>query len=118
MLRFPYRAATRALLVIALIVPPVQLGAAEMDVDTMVSAATTPADHRALAARYAAEAADARAKAEMHRKMAASYRKTGGAALKAQLPEHCDALVNVYEGAAKEFEAMASAHREMADGGK
>lgn len=88
------------------------------DIDHMIATAKAPADHRALAEYYDREAATAKANAERHRKMAAEYRKMGGAAAKAQLPEHCDGLVKYYEGAAKDFEALARAHREMAGAAK
>jgi hypothetical protein len=90
-------------------------GSNTSDVDHRIATAKTPADHRALAEYYDREAATAKANAEMHRKMGAEYRKMGGAASKAQLPEHCEGLVKVYESAAKDFEALARAHRQMAD---
>src|ERR1700674_4125480 len=43
--------------------------------DRMVTQAKTPADHEKLAKMYDAEAAKARASAEMHHKMAEAYRK-------------------------------------------
>jgi hypothetical protein len=105
--------ATASALLIAVAILPAWAPAAE-DVPKMIGAAKTPADHQALATYYEREATAARANAEMHRKMAEEYRKAGGPAVKAQLPEHCDGLVKYYEGAAKDLEAMAAAHREMA----
>jgi len=92
--------------------------AAEKGMQQKVTAAKTAADHTALAAEYDELAKEAQAKAEEHRAMAAAYRKAGGAAAKAQLPEHCDGLVTVYEGAAKNYAEMARAHRELAQGSK
>jgi hypothetical protein len=114
-----YLATVTSLLMVAVAILGAQAPAADVpDVGKMVAAAKTPADHRALAEHYEREAAAARASAEMHRKMAAEYRKAGGPAVKAQLPEHCEGLVKVYESAAKDFEAMARAHREMAEAKK
>ncbi|MGH7819608.1 MAG: hypothetical protein ACREQ9_07540 [Candidatus Binatia bacterium] len=51
----------------------------------------------------------------MHRVMAESYRKIGGALVeKAHLDEHCDSLAQSLDRTAKDFEAMAAAHRGLA----
>jgi hypothetical protein len=92
--------------------------AADANLNQMVAGAKTSADHAALAAEYEKLAKDAQAKAEEHRAMAAAYRRAGGPSAKAQLPEHCDGLVKVFEGAAKDYTAMAAAHRELAKGSK
>jgi len=64
-----------------------------MDMMQMAMQAKTPADHEKLATRYDQEAAEARAKAEMHKKMAEDIRKTGGALFsKTHYDEHCDGL--------------------------
>src|SRR5262249_6751221 len=70
----------------------VTVARAEMKMDEQVAAAKTAADHEALAAEYDRKATEAKAQAEEHRAMAKAYRKAGGAAAKAQLPEHCEGL--------------------------
>ena len=90
-------------------------GSAKMDMEQMVTTAKTPADHQNLAKHYEAEAAEARAKAEMHQKMAAAYRKMGGAIVsKLHFDEHCDALVKSFLAEAEQYDALAKAHLEMA----
>ena len=90
-------------------------GSAKMDMEQMVTAAKTAADHENLAKHYEAMAAEARAKAEMHQKMAAAYRKEGGAIVsKLHFDEHCDALVRSFKAEADEYDALAKAEWEMA----
>ena len=112
----------RLFLIIALLVPlagatmPTLRAAAKetMDMMEMVMQAKTPADHEKLAAMYNQEAADARSKAQMHKKMAEEIRKTGGALLaKLHYDQHCDGLVTSYTKAADEYEALAKAERSM-----
>jgi hypothetical protein len=51
--------------------------------------------------------------------MGEAYKKAGGAlAGKTHFYEHCDALVTHYSGEAKEYRALAAAHREMAKSAK
>jgi hypothetical protein len=89
--------------------------AEQMDMEKMVTGAKTAADHEQLAAEYDRQAAEAKAEADTHRKMAAAYRKAGGALIsKLHFDQHCDALVRSYTAAAKEYEALAKAERQMA----
>jgi hypothetical protein len=86
----------------------------QMDMEKMISAAKTAADHEAIAAQYEREAAAARGQAAEHRKMAESYRKVGGAVVaKLRLGDHCEKLAKSYDEAAQQNEALAKAHREM-----
>ena len=87
---------------------------AAMDMEDQVKGAKTPAEHEALAGDYDRMATDAKSQAEQHRKMAKAYRAAGGPAVKAQLPEHCEGLARFYDGAAKEYAAMAKAERGLA----
>ena len=112
----------RLFVIAALLVPlvgamvPTRRAAAKetMDMTEMVAQAKTPADHEKLAAMYDQEAADARSKAQMHKKMADEIRKTGGALfLKVHYDQHCDGLVASYTKAADEYEALAKAERSM-----
>jgi len=95
--------------------PPVR-GA---DIDEMIATMKTPADHEAIAVYFDKQAADAKAKAEEHRKMGEAYKKGGGAlAAKTHFHEHCEALVRSYTAEAKEYEALAASHRDMAKAAK
>ena len=90
-------------------------GSAKMNMEQMVTAAKTAADHQNLAKHYEARAAEARAKAETHRKMAEAYRKQGGAIVsKLHFDEHCDALVKAFQAEAEQYDALAKAELEMA----
>ena len=92
------------------------------DLPNAIENAKTPADHEALAAYFEGEAKTAREMAERHRRMGERYRnlrKPAGlkgvrAPLERTMPRHCEKLVASYEAAAKEYEAMAAAHREAA----
>lgn len=82
------------------------------DVEEMISSAKTPADHEAIAAYYDGEAKEARQKVEEHRKMGAAYKKEGGSLLhKTHFDEHCASLVRSFTMEAKEYDALAAAHR-------
>jgi hypothetical protein len=85
------------------------------DMMAMAMQAKTPADHEKLAARDDEEATEARAKSELHKKMAEDIRKTGGAIFaKVHYDEHCDGLANHYAKVAEEYGALAKAERDMA----
>jgi len=79
----------------------------------LVESATTPQQHAALAGYYAGKAAAARKDAEYHRAMGKSY---GGAKASqlAAMKDHCDKLATLYDDEAKEYDAMAAMHRNMA----
>ena len=101
---------------ISLFAPALRATAKEhMNMMQMAMQAKTPADHEKLAARYDQEASDARAKAEMHKKMAEDIRKTGGALFaKVHYDEHCDGLATHYSKIAEEYAALAKGERDMA----
>ena len=101
------------------------VAARALDADDLPSAvenAKTAADHEAIAAYYEGEAKDVRAKASKHRSMGANYNKHaahgGGKGVRTPLnksmPPHCEKLAADYDAAAKEYDAMAAAHREEA----
>lgn len=81
-----------------------------------IESARTRADHEALVATYEGEAAVARAKAAEHRKMAQSYKGVVmiGKGFGANMPVHCNSLVNLYENMAAEYDGLAAGHRTMA----
>ena len=91
----------------------------DTEMEQMISSAKTAADHEALATMYEKEAAEAKAKAAEHTKMAEAYKKQGGALIeKLHIDTHCIALAKSYEQAAKEYAALAKAEREMAKAAK
>lgn len=104
------------------IVPTALLALDAADLPDAIENAKTASDHEAIAAYYDTEAKAARAEAERHRRMGAAYGKHpaagGGKGIRSPLsktmPPHCNELVTTYETAAKDYEAMAAAHREAA----
>jgi hypothetical protein len=89
------------------------------DIDQMIATAKTPADHEAIAKWYDDQAAEAQKKADEHKKMGEEYKKAlGGVGSKTHFHEHCEALVKNYTAEAKEYRALAAAHREMAKAAK
>jgi hypothetical protein len=81
-----------------------------------IEAATTPADHEAIAVAYDKEAARFDEMAAKHVSMAKAYR-TAAATNKgihaAPMKMHCDKLVETYKTAAEENRQMAAEHRKM-----
>lgn len=90
----------------------------EMNIEQRISTAKTAADHEAIAAYYEEQAKAARAKVEQHKRMSADYKKAGGSIAKTHLHEHCDGLVAIYNSAAKQYDALAATHRQMAKAAK
>lgn len=80
-----------------------------------IEAARSRSDHEGLVTYYKQEAAAARAKAAEHRKMAKAYQgrvvdpRSGG-----NLPAHCNAIVNMYERIAMEYDGLAESHQQLA----
>jgi hypothetical protein len=106
-----------AILVATLALPTMQAAAADCgDMEAKIAAAKTAADHDALAACYDEMAKDAQAKVAEHKKMAQAYGmgSIGNQATKTHFHQHCEALIRSYEAEAKEYTALAAAHRDMA----
>ena len=84
----------------------------------MIAGAKSPADHKAIAAHFFAEAAKATAKAEEHGQMADWYRQAGEGVKKIPYAPgtigHCERLMNNYRAAADEYTALAREHEAMA----
>lgn len=81
-----------------------------------IESATSRTEHVALAAFYDREAAGARTNAANHRRMAKSYEamsppERGGASMRA----HCNAIVNIFDGIAVEYDGLAADHRRLGD---
>ncbi len=77
------------------------------NLNQMIAKAKTPADHEAIAAYYDHEGANNDKMAELHRASENIYTKTTNVL-------HCKALIKSYEEAAREDQALAAWHREMA----
>jgi hypothetical protein len=80
-----------------------------------IAAAKTPADHQAIADAYTKEAENLRAVANAHRHMDSYYNEPGHLSAKLGATRHCRALVQAYETAAKDADALAKVHHEMAE---
>ena len=103
--------------IILLAVPTLRAVAAEeMSIDKMIATAKTASDHEAIANYYKQQAAEARSKADMHKKMAEQYSMSGigNQATKTHFHQHCEALVRSYQTQANEFDALAKTHQDMA----
>ncbi len=81
------------------------------DVDpAAIEAASTPAQHQALATQYRDQAAEASQHAAHHKAMGQRYL---GDKYKLYA-EHCEKLEQLYSAQAKEYEALAALHETMA----
>ena len=81
--------------------------------EQQIANAKTAADHEAIAAYYEKEAQALHAKHAEHEKMAAWY-KQNPALNKSGFSSHCDLIATNYDKTAKEYEALAKLHRDMA----
>jgi len=92
------------------------VAAEEMSIEKMIATAKTASDHEAIANYYKQQAAEARSKADMHKKMAEQYSMSGigNQATKTHFHQHCETLVRSYQTQANEFDALAKAHQDMA----
>jgi hypothetical protein len=80
-----------------------------------VETARTQADYEALAKYYDQQAATARGIAAEHRKMAKSFQAmVAGGRGSASMPAHCNAIAGKNDGLAADYEAMATAYRQLA----
>jgi hypothetical protein len=106
------------LLLAAASLPMIRAGAQQAAVtddnlDQMIASAKTPSDHEAIAAYYEQEAADAKKKADLHRKTAETYRKLN--ILKPpNMAEMCDNMAATWDKAAAEATKLAKAHHALA----
>ena len=96
-----------------------QLGSAQegKSIEQMITEAKTPADHEAIAAYYDKEAQAAHQKQAEHKRSADLYdaapKLKGGT-----MSTHCTDAAKKYGGIAKDYEALAKAHKEMAQSAK
>jgi hypothetical protein len=81
-----------------------------------IAAASTPADHEAIAASYEQEAARLEALAKNHQSMAKAYEAAGATHKGLNVPAmamHCKKLSEQYTAAARESRELAREHRAM-----
>jgi hypothetical protein len=86
-------------------------------IEQMITEAKTPADHEAIAAYYDKEAQEAHKKHAEHQKMKEWYKNTPVMS-KGGFSTHCDSLISLDDKTAKEYEALAKLHKEMAKSAK
>lgn len=79
----------------------------------LIESASTPKQHSALASYYEGKAAAARKEAQEHRSMGKAY-SAGKFTQVLQMKEHCEKLAALYDEQAKEFDMLASMHRDAA----
>lgn len=79
-----------------------------------IEAAQTRADHEALASFYDQEAANARAAAVEHRKMAKGYLSYQPGRGGGNMVAHCNSVASSYDKIAVDFDGMSASHRRMA----
>jgi hypothetical protein len=87
------------------------------NIEQMITEAKTPADHEAIAAYYDKEAQEAHKKHAEHQKMIEWYKNTPMMS-KGGFRTHCDSLISLDDKTAKQYEALAKLHREMAKSAK
>ncbi|MFZ5510684.1 MAG: hypothetical protein ACOZCP_11590 [Pseudomonadota bacterium] len=76
--------------------------------------ARTASDHEALAQYFQTQAADAKAQAARHRKMAETYQGAPTYRGGRGLASHCESIARSYENLEKEQLAMADLHKRLA----
>jgi hypothetical protein len=81
--------------------------------DQAITEAKTAADHEAIAAYYEGQAEDTKKKANLHRRTAEAYRKSG-MSKQVYTAEMCDKIAAMWDKIAADQEKLAMAHREMA----
>lgn len=87
-----------------------------MDMSTAVKSASSKADHLTLAKHYEEAAAAAQAQVADHQKLLVQYKEKSFLYGKEiyDFEEHCDALIRIYQQAAKANLKMAEMHRQLA----
>jgi predicted RNase H-like nuclease (RuvC/YqgF family) len=81
-------------------------------VQAMVESASTPAEHQALARYFRAQAAEAKALAELHQSMSRSYSGKPGEIR--NMNKHCDQIAKLNQDLAAQYESLAKAEEAAA----
>lgn len=76
----------------------------------VIETADSPADHASLAMHYRAKAAEARAEAARHEKMAKSYYMGQKRGARDQMGSHCKKIAANSTSSAAEYDALAALH--------
>lgn len=89
------------------------------ELKTLIATAKTPAEHRRLVAYYQQQAGELRKKAKEHEDMAALYKQNplpyeGKFAYGTVGFSHCRTFADLFDKQAREAEALASLHEDMA----
>jgi hypothetical protein len=79
--------------------------------------ANTPDEHKAVADYFRSRAEQARAEANVHKRMGKNYGGTKIAAA-AQMKQHCEQIAEAQETVAKQYEELAQLHDAEAKGAK
>jgi len=87
------------------------------NLEQMITEAKTPADHEAIAAYYEKEAQEAHKKHAEHQRMEEWYKKNA-ALNKSGFSTHCDLIATNFDKTAKEYEALAKLHKDLAKAAK
>jgi hypothetical protein len=89
--------------------------AGDVVTQAQIEAATTAAQHEAIARSYDEEATAAELQAKSHAKMAQTYRLASSSKIpRESMANHCSRLEKDYRDAADEYRSMAAEHRKMA----
>ncbi len=92
--------------------------AGEVVTEAQIEAATTGAQHEAIARSYDEEATASDRRAESHAKLAKTYRHTHKNSSGASMASHCRRLEKASRTAAGAYRKLAEEHREMAAAAK
>lgn len=79
-----------------------------------IAAASSAADHEAIAKSYDAEAASLEKLAAVHENLARTYSQAGGKPWERMQAKHCGAIASELAAAARQERAIAAEHRKMA----
>lgn len=88
------------------------------DIQRKIREAKTPADHQAIAAFYEKEAQEAHQRHTKHLAMRDAYAKIPVLREKGKADAHCETIAKKYQEMAKEYEALAAIHKNMAESAK
>ena len=85
--------------------------------NTLISTAKTPAEHRRIAQYYEAKALDYQAQAKEHEQMVAAYKANSSLSTdknKAETLGHCEWFVTTFKALAENSQQLAALHEQMA----
>ncbi|MDE1923237.1 MAG: hypothetical protein KGI55_07415 [Gammaproteobacteria bacterium] len=99
--------------VIGFVLATMSVSAAVPD-PTMIAAASSAADHEAIAKAYDAEASSLEKMAAAHENLARTYGQAGGKPWERAQAKHCETIASELTAAARQERALAAEHRKMA----